>query len=84
MDGPKQIDVVYAYIMEHDDGTEIVPVIRVPEWDGVAGVMLPLIGADVATAHAMRRVILQAPELTGRTLTLTKFSERTVVEVLKR
>lgn len=84
MDGPNAITVVYAYILEKN-GTEVVPMIRVPEWDHQPGpLLLPLMGADLARAHALRRVILEAPELEGETLTLTKFTSREIVEVLKR
>lgn len=84
MDGPRKIDVLYAYIVLNDEGAETVPIVLVPEWDGIAGqVMVPLIGADQGKINALRRVIFSTPALQGKTLQLVKFEQRQLVDIMK-
>jgi hypothetical protein len=85
MNGPRIIDVVYAYILTNEEGMESVPSILVPEWDNLAvPVMVPLMGADRARVNFLRRYMLSAPELEGRRLQLVKFTVRQLVEEFDR
>lgn len=75
MRGHVYIENVYAYLCDDDDGTEGIPAIR------VNGAWMPLVAADMGKLELMRPF---AQELAnkGKPVTLVRFSERTVIEVL--
>jgi len=85
MDGPLSIDVLYAYIVETVGGAETVPSVVLPEWDLVLyPIILPLIAATGASAAAMRRYILNDPNLAGKRIKLVRYERTRVVDIIDR
>jgi len=84
MNGPRTIDVLYAYIVVADDGTETVPAILVSDWDDLAGpVYVPLMGTDRARMNALQHLILADKQLQGKMLWLVKFETRRLVDTIE-
>jgi hypothetical protein len=79
MKGQLRIDQVFAFIVLDDDGTEGVPAVMAPN-----GMLLPLMGADLARIDSLRAIVERDPRLTGKQITLAKFSGRENVEVIQR
>ncbi len=79
MKGQLRIDQMYAFIVLDDDGTEGIPAIRGPN-----GMVLPLVGADMARIDSLREIVRRDPMLKGKRITLAKFSVRENMEVIER
>jgi hypothetical protein len=85
MKGQLRINEIFAFIVLDDDGTEGVPAILTPlEEIGGFPVLKPLMGADLAHIDSLRRYVQQDPLLSGKKITIAKFSVRTDLEVIDR
>jgi hypothetical protein len=79
VNGQLRIAELFAFICLDADGTEGVPAISAP-----GGLVLPLMGADLARMASLRRIVECDPALRGKRLTLAKFSTRVDLEVIQR
>lgn len=79
MKGKLRIDRMYAYIVLDEDGTEGIPAML--RFDGM---MVPMVGADLARMESLRGYVLREPMLSGKRITLAVFSERKLLEVIDR
>jgi hypothetical protein len=78
MKGQLRIDQMFAFICLDDDGAEGVPaVLR-------NGMLVPLMGADLARVDSLRAIVEHDPMLRGKRITLATFSMREDVEVIQR
>jgi hypothetical protein len=79
MRGQLRIDQMFAFIVRDDDGTEGIPAVY-----GPGGILMPLVGADMARVADLRAIVLRDVLLTGKRITLVKFSVRETLEVIER
>lgn len=78
MNGQLRIDVMYAFIVLDEDGTEGIPAMS----DG--RMLFPMVGADMTRIDQLRQYVLHDPLLKGKRITLAKFSTRETLEVIDR
>jgi hypothetical protein len=78
MKGQLRIDQLFAFICLDDDGTEGVPATHLG-----GGLVVPLMGADVARIDSLRDIVLTDPLLRGKRITLARFSQREDLEVIQ-
>lgn len=77
--GQVRILSLWAFIMvDPADGSE-----GVPAFPGPGGVLIPLMGADLARVASMRPIAEQAARRMGVPVTLAHFSVRTDQEVIE-
>jgi hypothetical protein len=80
MKGQQRIDQCFAFIVLDDDGTEGVPAFYEP----TLGVLLPMMGADLARVENLRPLAESDPGLRGKRITIAKFSHRETIGVIDR
>lgn len=74
---PLTITELYAFIANEQPGEGVAAV-------QIEGTMFPLIGADRDRVDSLRKMAQQVADLTGKKLTLAKFSIREDLEVIER
>lgn len=74
---PETIDEMYAYIAQEPDGSEGVTAFRTEDgW-------MPMVGADMKRAEALRPWAEMLARESGQTLKLVRFETRTEMEVIR-
>lgn len=72
------IDQMYAFIAVDDDGDEGI----IARESGL--MLLPLVGADMARVNSLKNFVLTDQDCAGRKITLVRFSQREVLQVIDR
>ncbi len=78
MNGQEHIEQMYAFVVVDDDGTEGVPAI-----DNGKGMIMPLVGADMARVESLRPYVESMAKSLGKPVTLMRFSVREELEVIE-
>jgi len=79
MKGQLRINQLFAFVLVDDDGTEGVPAFG----DG-RGVLMPLMGADMARVDSLKQLVATDPMFRGRRITLLRFGHRETIGVIDR
>lgn len=74
-----KIDEMWAWVaFDPEDGNE-----GIPAFAAAGGLMLPMVGADWDMVRSLRSLAQDAANLSGRPITLRRFSQMTVVDTLE-
>lgn len=66
----KKVDQLYAFVMEDNDGDE-----GIPAFIGAAGVMFPLVGADMDRVTSLMEVAQMMANERRRPIRIRRFSQ---------
>lgn len=78
MKGQQKIEKMYAFVCTDDDGTE-----GIPAFSGPGGMMLPMVGADLARANSLKPIAEDICKQLGKKITLCRFEVREELEVFE-
>lgn len=78
MNGQLRIEQMYAYVVMDDDDTEGVPAFMARD-----GMMMPMMGADIAKADMLMGIAQRAATELGKRVTLVCFTNREEVRVIE-
>jgi hypothetical protein len=76
--GRLRIEEMYAYVVMDDDNTEGVPAFQARD-----GMMMPMMGADMAKADMLLGLAQRAATQLGKRVTLVRFSVREEIKVIE-
>jgi hypothetical protein len=78
MKGQLRINQIFAFIVLDDDGIEGVPAV------GYNGMLLPLMGADMARIDSLKAIVQRDPALKGKKIILARFGHRENIGTIDR
>lgn len=79
MKGQLRINQLFAFVVVDADGTE-----GVPAFSAGDGLVLPLMGADMARVDSLKRLVAADPMFAGRTVTIVRFGHRETIGTIDR